>query len=151
MSQITFNIAKGSVRSLIEANPDACEVILFKEAESLGTLAGYASVDEIKSGSNTEADFTNYARKTGLTATITQDDTNDMVRASIGDQTFTDAGGASNNSLVLAVVAVQTGTGDEDLVPLTAHQITYTTTGITFNLREYSDGDGQRFYDSIDG
>lgn len=62
-------------------------------------------------GSVLEANFTNYARKTGLTATVTEDDANNRANVDLANQTWTAAGGAANNTPVAAVV-FQDGAGD---------------------------------------
>ena len=76
-----------------------------------------------------EADFTNYARKTGLTGTITVDNTNDRVDVDLPDQTFTAAGGASNNTLTKAIVAYEETAADTGRIPLSHHDFATTTDG----------------------
>jgi hypothetical protein len=76
---------------------------------------------------STEANFTDYARKTGLTGTRTLDDTNDRVDLSLGDHTWAGAGGAVNNSLVKLVTYYELTASDSGRVPLTAHDFVITT------------------------
>jgi hypothetical protein len=68
-------------------------MLLLKTAEADATLKDRDDVAAILANGSTEADFTNYARKTGLTGTITVDDTNDRVDVDIPDQTWAVAGG----------------------------------------------------------
>jgi hypothetical protein len=58
-------------------------MLLLKTAEADATLKDRDDVAAILANGSTEADFTNYARKTGLTGTITVDDTNDRVDVDI--------------------------------------------------------------------
>ena len=117
-----FNVAKGAAAQLVEDNPNALVALLLRAQEVDDTLDNYDSVSAMLAASgNTEADFTNYARKTGITGTVTVDDSGDVVTVDIPDQTWTSAGGATDNVLVKLVVAVQTGGDDTTLIPLTHH------------------------------
>lgn len=81
---------------------------------------------------NDEADFTNYVRKNVTTTTPTVDDTNNRIDIDIADQTWTAAGGGTNNTLskLLIVYDPDTTTGtDSTVVPLTAHDFVVTTDG----------------------
>ena len=95
----------------------------------------YDTIDALLSGSNTEADFTNYARKVLTDVDISAssvDDTNNRREADLPDQTWTSAGGASNNTLVKLITAYDpdtTGGTDTTLVPLTHHDFSVSTNG----------------------
>ena len=78
---------------------------------------------------NTEAVFTNYARKTGITGTITVDDTNERVDVDIPDQTFTSAGNGANDTLTKLIVAYENAAADATRIPLTHHDFAVTTDG----------------------
>jgi hypothetical protein len=78
---------------------------------------------------NTEANFTNYARKTPLTATLTVDQANDRVDVSIPNQTWAAAGGALNNTTAKAVVFYDEGGTDATRIPLVALDFVVTTDG----------------------
>jgi hypothetical protein len=113
----------------------ALVVVLLQTAEADATLEDYDTLSALLAGSNSEADFTNYARKV-LTdsdvAATSVDDTNNRQDADIGDQTYSSAGGASNNTLAKLLVCYDsdtTGGTDANIVPLTHHDFVITTDG----------------------
>lgn len=141
MADIVFNRAKGAAHQLAKDNPNSWEVVLLESAESDGDLADHDDVDSmLGAGGNTEAGFTNYSRKTGITVTDTIDDGNDRVDLDMPDQTWEDAGNGSNESLAKAVVCVQTGADDSSLIPVVALDFTPTTDGSDITLEFDSDG-----------
>lgn len=141
MGDVVINIAKGRIAELasrVNANDptnSALIVVLLQVAEADATLIDYDTLADLLAGSNTEANFTNYARKvldnTGG-VTVTTDDTNNRVDVDIPNQTWTAAGGATNNTLVKALVcydADTTGGTDANIVPLVAMDASGTTNG----------------------
>ncbi len=124
-----FNVAKGAASQLVEDNPDALVVLLLRRQEDEATMEDRDTVADLLSGDVREATFTNYARKTGLSGTISVDDAGDQVFVDLPNVTWTNAGGAVNNVLVKLVVAVQTGADDTTLIPLTHHRFSITTNG----------------------
>lgn len=144
MADGVFNIAKGSFVEKIRDSGTVCILMLLKAAEADATLVDYDDLDALLTpAGNTEADFTNYARKTGLTATITVDDTNDRVDVDLPDQTFTSAGGTTDNTLVKAVVAYEESAADTGRVPLTHHDVSATTNGSDLNVNFNASGFGR--------
>lgn len=129
MADGVFNIAKGAVAEKIRDSAAAVGMMLLKANESESTLRDRDDLAAILANGNTEADFTNYARKTGLTGSITVDDTNDRVDVDVADQTWTAAGGASNNTLTKLIVYYQESAADSGRVPLTHHDFAATTDG----------------------
>lgn len=129
MADGVFNIAKGAAAEKIRDSAAACLILLLKANEAEATLRDRADVAAILANGSTEADFTNYARKTGLTGTITVDNTNDRVDVDIADQTWTSAGGAANNTLTKLIVAYQEAAADASRIPLTHHDFAVTTDG----------------------
>lgn len=129
MADFVFNIAKGRVAEKVADSGSALLIFLLKVSESDATLIDYDTVAAILGGSNTEADFTNYARKTGITGTVTVDDANDRVDVDLPDQTWTSAGGAANNTLTDLIVAYEESAADSGRVPLTCHDFAVTTDG----------------------
>lgn len=127
MADGVFNIAKGAIAEKFRDGAANGLILLLQVNESAGTLVDYDTVAAMLGGSNTEADFTNYARKTGLTGTITVDDTNDRVDVDIPDQTWSSAGGATNNSLTKLIVAYEESAADSGRIPLTHHDFVLTT------------------------
>lgn len=129
MGNIVFNIAKGRPVQLVIDNATKFGVVLLKVAEADATLIDYATLAALLAGANTEANFTNYARKTSITGTQTVDNTNDRNDVDIPDQTWTAAGGATNNSLVKLIVYYEVSASDAGRVPITAQDFVATTDG----------------------
>lgn len=136
MADVVFNVAKARVKAYAElplAN-DALIIVLLKAAQADATLVDHATLGALLgTAGNTQADATNYARKTISTGvTITVDNTNDRVDIDIPDQTWTALGGALNNSIVKLLVCYDNDTTagtDTDIIPLTAHDFVVTTDG----------------------
>ena len=142
MADGVFNIAKGRVNEYVnrvdsnDPTNSALIVVLLKASEADATLEDYDDLNALLGAAgNTEADFTNYARKT-LTdtdvANPTPDDTNNRQDADCPDQTWTSAGGASNNTLTKLVICYDGDTGagtDANIIPLTHHDFATTTDG----------------------
>jgi hypothetical protein len=141
VADIVFNVAKGRVNELHERvnNNDpansALIIVLLKAAAADATLIDQDDLAAILAGGSTEADFSNYARKTLTDADIAAsavDDSNDRREADIPDQTWTAAGGAANNTLAKLLVCYDpdtTGGTDSAIIPLTAHDFVVTTNG----------------------
>ncbi len=127
MADFVFNIAKGAVAEKVRDGATDIGILLLKVVEADDTLNNYDTVAALLAGSNTECDFTNYARKTGLTGSITVDDTNNRVDVDIPDQTWTSAGGASNNNVVKLVTFYEEAAADATRIPLTAQDFVLTT------------------------
>lgn len=139
MADGVFNIAKGKVGyyATLPATNDALIVVLLKTAAAEATLKDQDDLATILSGGSVEADFTNYARKSLTSASVTVDDTNDRLDVSIANQTWTTAGGATNNSLVRALICYDgdtTGGTDSAIIPLTYHDFVATTDGTDLTL-----------------
>ena len=137
MADGVFNIAKGKVAYYagLPAASDALIVVLLKSTglEADNTLNNYDDLAAVLAAANDEADFTNYARKSvTASVTVTVDDTNNWVDADLPDQTWTAAGGATNNTLGKLLVCYDGDTGagtDSAIIPLTYHDFTATTDG----------------------
>lgn len=142
MADDVFNIAKGRVAELHNRVNDndptnaVLVIMLLKVAEADGTLEDYDTFQALLAGSNTEANFTNYARielaDTDVAAT-TVDDTNNNQRADIGDQTWSSAGGTLDNTLVKLVIGYAPDStalpDDSTIVPLCHFDFSATTDG----------------------
>jgi len=119
MADGVFNIAKGAAAEMFRDAAAKGIVMLLKANEAEATLVDYADVAALLvPAGNTEASFTNYARKTGISGTVTVDLTNDRVEVDIPDQTWTAAGGAANDTLTKLVVAYENAAADATRVPL---------------------------------
>lgn len=129
MANGVFNIAKGAVAEKFRDGAAAGLILLLKVNQTVTDMIDHDTVEALLAGGNTEADFTNYARKTGLTGSITVDDTNDRVDVDVADQTWTAAGGASNNTLTKLIVAYQESAADSGRIPLVHLDMAMTTDG----------------------
>lgn len=130
MADGVFNIAKGAFVEKIRDGASNVLVLLLKANEAETALVDHDDLSVLLAAAgNTEADATNYARKTGITGTITVDDVNDRVDADIPDQTWTSLGGALNNTLTKLIVAYEESAADSGRIPLTHHDFSVTTDG----------------------
>jgi len=149
MADQPFNIAKGRVVEFynrVESNDPtnaAFILVLLKVAEADATLIDYDDLSALLGAAgNTEADFTNYARKvltdTELAALPAPDDTNNRYDIDMPDQVFTAAGGATNNSLVKAIMCYDsdsTGGTDANIIPCAHYDFVATTDGSDLTLQ----------------
>lgn len=153
MADEVFNIAKGRIVEFYNRvkTPDpanaAFVVVLLKVAEADALLRDYDTLALLLAGSNTEANFTNYARKVisagALASLPAPDDTNDRREVDIADQTWTAAGGTLNNTLVKAIICYDpdsTGGTDTTLVPLCHYDFPRTTNGTDLIMQIHPNG-----------
>ena len=158
MASITFNISKGKVNAYTErvVNNDpansALVVVLVKTVQADATLIDYDTLGAILTAGggtvNVECDFTNYARKVLTNADLsapTVDDTGNEQYSDAPDQTYTAAGGATNNTIVKAILCYDSDTTagtDANLVPLVAMDfvVNPTTDGNDMTLRVAANG-----------
>lgn len=149
MADQPFNIAKGRAVGWYERvkNNDPANaafiIVLLKVAEADATLIDYDDLGALLGAAgNTEADFTNYARitltDTDLAALPAPDDTNDRFDVDLPDQTYTSAGGATNNTLVKMLVCYDSDTTagtDANILPVAHYDYTPTTDGTDLTLQ----------------
>lgn len=141
MSDGVFNISKGAAAEKVRDAASNLIVMLLQANEAETDFVDHDDLAALLGdGSNTEADFTNYARKTGLTGSVTVDDANDRVDVDVPDQTWTSAGGGSNNTLTKAVVAYEESASDSGRVPQTHHDFAVTTDGTDLTIQFNSAG-----------
>lgn len=143
MANGVFNVALGRVNEYVsrvvsnEPTNAAIVVVVLKVVESDSTLRDYDTLAALLAGSNTEADFTNYARIVLTDSDLsvpTVDDTEDNQTAGIDDPEWADAGGALNNDvekLLFCYDADTTAGDDSNIIPLTFHDFVATTDGGT--------------------
>ena len=144
MADQVFNISKGAFVEKIRDAGTNVLVLLLQANESESTLIDRDTVAlMLAEAGTTEATFTNYARKTGITGTITVDDTNDRVDVDIPDQTWTSAGGATNNTLTKLVTAYEESAADSGRIPMTHHDFAVTTDGSDITAQVNSAGFGR--------
>lgn len=136
MAAGVFNIAKGAVAEKFRDAAANGIVLLMKANEAESTLVDRDELNALfAEAGNTEATFTNYARKTGLTGTITVDDTNDRVDVDIPDQTWSAAGNGANDTLTKAVVAYEESAAETGRIPLTHHDFSAVTDGSDLQIQ----------------
>lgn len=140
MADFVFNISKGAAAEKIRDSAANVLILLLKANEAEATLKDRDDVAAILANGSTEADATNYARKTGLTGTITVDDTNDRVDVDLPDQTWTALGGGTNNSITKAILAYQESAADSGRVPLVGLDFTLTTDGSDVTIQFNASG-----------
>lgn len=150
MANVMANIGRSRLRAAKTGASDLI-IILLKTAEADDTLRDYDTLSALLAAgggtANVEADFTNYSRKVIANAswTFTDDDTNNRSDADFPDQTYTAAGGATNNTLVKAIVCID-GANDGARIPVTIHDFTPITDGSDLVLQVAAAG----FYRSSD-
>ena len=119
MADQVFNIAKGAVAEMFRDAAANGIVLLLVANEAESTFIDRADLAAmLGEAGTTEATFTNYARKTGITGTVTVDNTNDRVDVDIPDQTFVNAGNGVNQTMTKLVVAYENAAADATRVPL---------------------------------
>lgn len=116
MADGVFNIAKGAFIEKFQDVNSKGIFLLLTAAEVDATLADYDNLSTLLGAAgNTEASDPSYARKTGITATITVDDVNERVDLDIPDQVFTALAGAA---IVKAVFAYEETAADTGRIPM---------------------------------
>lgn len=121
---------------------DIIAVLFQSGGQSDTLLADHGTLAAI-TGSNTEADFTNYARQTLGTPSRTVDTAGDRVLLSGASPiTWTDAGGAVNNTIARIIYCYKPDPAslDSAVLPLLSRDISITTTGVTFQVSLHADG-----------
>lgn len=137
-------VCKDGLGALVEKVRDGANVIvvLLKAAEADDVLRDYDDLAALLAAAgNTEADFTNYARKTVANASVTPTYTSaaNTWDVDIPDQVWADAGGATNNTLVKLLVC-EDGASDAARKVLTAHDFAVTTDGTELTARHDAAG-----------
>jgi hypothetical protein len=126
MADFVFNRAKGAVAEMFRDGGTNGIVLLLSTAEADATMKDYDDLAALLAGTPVEVADASYARKTGLTGTVTVDDTNDRVDVDIPDQTWT---GLTGPDPVDLIVAYENAAADATRVPLTNHDFAVSTDG----------------------
>lgn len=142
MADGVFNVAKGEIAKICADHPTEIVVILLQASEADGTLEDYDDMAALLAAAgNTEATFTNYARKvtTDTNPTVTLNDTDNRKESSMGAITWSSAGGTTDNTMTKQIIAWQSAAGDGNLIPLVHRDYTETTSGsdITINAGDF--------------
>jgi len=139
---LVFNIAKGRTAEKVADGANLI-VVLLRAAQADGVLRDHDTLAALLAATgNTEANFTNYSRKTIANAALvlTVDNTNDRTSLDTADLSWASAGGATNNSLVKALVCEDVGGADTSRVPLLAYDYPYVTSGTALPLVFHASG-----------
>jgi hypothetical protein len=133
-ADFVFNISLGRFvyYCTLPATSDALIVVLLKASAADASARDFDDLAALLAGTADEADFTNYTRKTVSSITVTVDDTNERTDVDIADQTWTSAGGGTNNTLTDLLMTYDNDTGagtDSAIVPMTQHDFAVTTDG----------------------
>jgi hypothetical protein len=141
MGNFIFNIAKGA---FAEKFRDAAANGIVSLATVIEADAALADHDEFNAlwgaAGNTEASDASYARKTGLTGTVTVDDSNDRVDVDIPDQTWTALAGAA---IVALQVAYEESAAETGRIPLSNHVFAVTPDGSDVTVQFNAAGFGR--------
>lgn len=142
MADGIFNIAKGKISyyATLPAANDALIVVLLKATglEADDVLNNYDDLAALLGASNDECDFTNYARKTLGSVTVTVNDTSNLVDLDAADFTYVSAGGATNNGVGKLLICYDpdtTGGTDSSIIPVSYHDCTFTTDGTDITIQ----------------
>jgi hypothetical protein len=141
MADMPFNIALGRAveyyNRVVSNDPaNAAFIVVLLQANVVDdTLADFDDLSALLGdGGNTEATFTNYARKvltdSDLAALPAPDDTNNRFDLDLPDQTWSVAGGAANNTLTKLLICYDsdtTGGTDANIVPVAHYDFALTT------------------------
>ena len=127
MADFVFNIAKGAAAEKIRDSAANVGILLLTASVADATAQDYDTVEAVlNDATTTEANDASYARKTGLTGTVTVDDTNNRVDVDVPDQTWTALDGSA---ITDAVFFYQESAADSGRVPLTQQDFAVTPDG----------------------
>jgi hypothetical protein len=135
MANFVYNVALGRIAEKVDDGA-TLKLLVLKNAAADSVLKDLNDVAAIlANGSTDEADFTNYARATLGSLTVTVDDATDSVSVDCADVVFTSAGGASNNTTTDAIIYEEVAGGDANCIPLVQLDCVFTTDGNNVTLQ----------------
>lgn len=127
MTDFILNIAKGAFAEKFRDGATNGIVLLLSAAEAEAAFSDHAELNALLGAAgNTEVVDGSYARKTGLTGTVTVDNSNDRTDVDIPDQTWTALVGPDPVSLVVAYEESASETGR---IGLSHHDFAVTSDG----------------------
>lgn len=147
-----FNALKGQdvafANNVISNSPanSALVVVLLQANQADDDLNNYSDLSSLLANAgNTEATFSNYARKVLDEADVTAaiDNTANTVTLDMPNQIWTAAGGATNNTLTKLLICYDSDTtagDDTNIVPVYAYDFAATTNGENLEARPHTDG-----------
>src|SRR5262245_56703170 len=133
-SPFIFSAARGRwvEKFMLPLGTDNIIVVLLKAAglQADATLDDHLTLASVL-GANTEASFTNYARKVLTSSDITTSLSSGTWTVDTADQVWTSAGGAANDSLgaLITVYRPTSGSTTAQMLPLTCHPYIQSTNG----------------------
>ena len=137
MDDFVFNIAKGAFAEKFRDAGANGGVLLLKVADTDAIMKDTDDLAALLATAADEATDASYARKTGLTGTVTVDDGNDRVDVDMPDQTWTALAGAA---ITDAVIFYQDAAADATRVPLTLHDFAVTPDGSDVTMQLNASG-----------
>lgn len=140
MADFVFNIAKGAFVEKFRDGAANGGILLLIAADTDDAMRDTDTLTALLATGANEATDGSYARKTGLTGTITVDDTNNRVDVDLPDQTFTALAGAA---ILDAVVFYEEAAADATRIPLTLHDFAVTPDGSDVTLQFNAAGFGR--------
>ena len=133
MADFVFNIAKGAVAEMVRDSAANVGILLLTASVADATAQDYDTVAAVLAdATTTEATDASYARKTGLTGTVTVDDTNNRVDVDCPDQTWTALAGAA---ITDAVFFYENAAADATRVPCTQQDFVVTPDGTDVTIQ----------------
>lgn len=137
MADFMFNIAKGAFAEKFRDSGAAGGVLLLTTADTDATMKDTDTLAALLATSAVEDADASYARKTGLTGTVTVDDTNDRVDVDLADQTWSALAGSDTTD---AIVFYQESAADSGRIPLTCHDFVVTPDGSDVTIQFNASG-----------
>lgn len=140
MANFVFNVAKGRVAEFynrVDQNDPTNSAIVVVAINANGvtdaTLQDLDDLAAVLATAANEVTNANYARKVlgdADIATLSPDDTNDLMQVTIADQTWTAVGaGDAWTDLLICYDPDTTGGTDANIIPLTCHDFSVTPDG----------------------
>lgn len=126
MADHLFNQARGAFAEKFRDGAANGIVLLLTTGEAEAAMSDYDDLAALLAGTPVEASDASYSRKTGITGTVTVDDSNDRTDVDIPDQTFSALAGAA---IVSLIVAYEEAAADATRIPLSHHDFAVTPDG----------------------
>jgi len=140
MANFVFNQAHGKVAEKA-ADGATLKLLVLKTAGSDADLKDLDTIAAVLAeGATSEADFTNYARKTLSNVAVNVSDVDDDVSVDADDVVFPLAGGASNNTTTDVIIYEDVDGSDANAIPLVQLDAVFTTNGNDVTLNFSADG-----------
>jgi|SRR5262245_39529465 len=145
MADFMFNVAKGKFAKWVEDGPTTCGVMILAVTglETDAVLKDKVSLADILSGTTDEVTNSGYARKTGVTGTVTVDQASDFTNVSIPNQSWASVLAGSNWAKL--VVFIDQGGTDATRRPIVAYDFAVTPPASPINANFTGGGCARAF------